>query len=226
MATIAQLQAYARAVALQYGVNPSVFLRQISQESGWNTRARSSAGAEGIAQFMPGTAASHHVNPWDPRAALRAAALMDSQALHAYHGSYQKMLAAYNAGPGAVSGGYWQSIPQTRDYVASILNGVGNPHVFARSSVAAGTGGGGSVGGGGAAANGAALAAMLQRPISVPMAPAMPTAATALQNMLANRAATQSVPMQTPFMQSTAPTSTDLVGSLDSLHSSLLGRMR
>jgi hypothetical protein len=50
------LQGLARSAALQFGIDPDIFVKQIQQESGFKTNSRSEAGARGIAQFMPGTA--------------------------------------------------------------------------------------------------------------------------------------------------------------------------
>ncbi len=102
---------------------------KINQESGFNPYAISSAGAIGIAQFMPGTAASLGINPRDPVAALRGAARLMSQYIRQYGGNYAKALAAYNAGPGTVSfavflgGGNWQAyLPyETKNYIRVIL---------------------------------------------------------------------------------------------------------
>lgn len=227
--TTAQLQAYAKHVALRYGVNPTVFMRQISQESGWNPNARSSAGAQGIAQIMPSTAASWGVNPMNPRAALAAAARHDADYLRAYHGSYQKMLAAYNAGPGAVASGAWHGYSQTTNYVRSILSGVGNPHSFARGSAAAGAGGGGIARGGGGARGGRGNPAMLallsnQQPISVtPMAP-MQTAASKLQDLFAAQPAS-SGPASMPAVPSAAPGPDAFASQLDTTHSNLLRQL-
>lgn len=112
--TVAQLQRLARTYARRAGIDPEVFVRQISDESGWRTNVTSSAGAEGIAQFMPGTAKSNNVNPWDPRSALRGAANLDATLIK-QTGSYRKALAAYNAGPGNIPAGY--------GYADKILNG-------------------------------------------------------------------------------------------------------
>jgi len=118
--------ALATEAANKYGIDPAIFLRQINQESGFNPSAHSSAGAQGIAQFMPGTAKGLGVNPLDPRSALFGAARLDARNLHAYGGDWKLALAAYNAGGGNAR--RWQQIPETRNYVNSILGG--------RSSVA------------------------------------------------------------------------------------------
>ncbi len=115
--------------ATHYGINPNLFERQINQESGFNPSASSPAGAEGIAQFMPATAASMGVNPWDPTSALYGAASLMSQLSNQFGGNYAQALAAYNAGPGAVqyaihAGGsswYYYLPAETQNYVTVIM---------------------------------------------------------------------------------------------------------
>lgn len=121
----------ARAAARKYGINPDIFVRQIQQESGFNPLARSPAGAEGIAQFMPGTAAGLGINPFNPQQALDAAARYNANNLRAYGGDYAKALAAYNAGGGAVNyaiakgGKNWINFlpSETQNYIRIILGG-------------------------------------------------------------------------------------------------------
>ncbi len=119
----------ARQAALSAGINPDTFVRQIQQESGFNPNAGSPAGAQGIAQFMPGTAASMGINPYDPAQALSGAARLMASLSAQFGGDYAKALAAYNAGPGAVNsavaqgGANWLSYmpAETRNYVAIIM---------------------------------------------------------------------------------------------------------
>jgi hypothetical protein len=112
----------ARKAARRYGLNPNIFERQINQESGFNPRAVSPAGARGIAQIMPATARSWGVNPDHPRQALDAAARNMANYVRQY-GSYRNALIAYNAGPGAVGRG---SLPsETQNYIRTILGGGG-----------------------------------------------------------------------------------------------------
>jgi hypothetical protein len=103
--------------------HPQLFVRQIAAESGFQPCARSGAGALGIAQIMPSTAKSWHVDPFIPESALRVAARHMARYEHHY-GSYALALAAYNAGPGAVSaaGNHVPAYPETRGYVARITN--------------------------------------------------------------------------------------------------------
>jgi soluble lytic murein transglycosylase-like protein len=119
----------ARAAASAVGLLPDLFVRQIQVESGFNPCALSPAGAQGIAQFMPATAAGLGINPWDPVAALRAAARLMASYRQQYQGDYAKALAAYNAGSGTVQqatsacGSQWQAcVPlETQHYIQMIL---------------------------------------------------------------------------------------------------------
>jgi cell wall-associated NlpC family hydrolase len=70
-------------------------------ESRFSPDVVSSAGAEGIAQFMPATAAANGVNPFDPPSAISGAASLLAQ-FHSAFGSWTDAVAAYAAGGGAV----------------------------------------------------------------------------------------------------------------------------
>lgn len=95
--TSLDLHALARQDATNVGIDPNLFERQINQESGFNPNAVSQAGAVGIAQIMPETAAGWNVDPYDPIASLSAAASAMARYYTIYQ-SYPKTLAAYNAG--------------------------------------------------------------------------------------------------------------------------------
>jgi hypothetical protein len=110
----------ARRYAQQEGLDPDIFQRQIGQESRFNPKARSPAGARGIAQIMPETARGWHVNPDDPDASLRAAAHHMALDVKKY-GSYENALRAYNAGPGAIERS--KGFAETNAYVKAILRG-------------------------------------------------------------------------------------------------------
>jgi soluble lytic murein transglycosylase-like protein len=91
-----------------------------SQESGFNSSAVSPAGAQGLMQFMPATAAGLGVNAMDPASAIDGAARYLSS-LTKQFGSTQLALAAYNAGPGTVS--RYGGIPpyaETQNYVSAV----------------------------------------------------------------------------------------------------------
>jgi soluble lytic murein transglycosylase-like protein len=93
-----------------------------SQESGFNASAVSPAGAQGLMQFMPATAAGLGVNPLDPGSAIDGAARYLSS-LKKQFGSTDLALAAYNAGPGTVS--RYGGIPpyaETQKYVRAVMS--------------------------------------------------------------------------------------------------------
>ena len=104
VATLPQSQyiAIAQQDASAVGISPIYFVRQINQESGFNPYAVSPAGAEGIAQFEPGTAAGLGIDPFNPVQALNAAAHLMASYANQYGGNYAMALAAYNAGSGTV----------------------------------------------------------------------------------------------------------------------------
>jgi hypothetical protein len=117
--------------AQRWSVSAALLAAQLYAESGFNPFAVSSAGAQGIAQFMPGTAPSYGLsNPFDPTAAIDAQARMMRDLLRRF-ASVPLALAAYNAGPGAVARcGCIPPYPETRGYVARILglmSGAGVP---------------------------------------------------------------------------------------------------
>ncbi|WP_445151673.1 lytic transglycosylase domain-containing protein [Baekduia sp. Peel2402] len=117
--------------AQRWNVGAALLAAQLYQESHFNPYAVSSAGAQGIAQFMPGTAKDYNLsNPFDGEAAILAQAHLMHDLL-AQFGSVPLALAAYNAGPKAVAAcGCIPAIPETTAYVAAILgllSGAGDP---------------------------------------------------------------------------------------------------
>ena len=115
----AAYRAYARQQAQAYGINPDVIERQIDQESGFNPSVTSPSGAQGISQFMPGTATSVGLsNPYDPYASIDAMVQLMARYLNDY-GSYENALIAYNWGPGNV--GRADLPRETQTYLNNIL---------------------------------------------------------------------------------------------------------
>ena len=118
-----QLKQYARQMAQKYGIDPELFVRQIQMESGFNPRAKSSAGAVGIAQFMPSTAKGMGFTAGiNPLRDLEMAAKLMAGHLKNNNGRYDLALAAYNAGQGNVNkhGGV-PPFKETQNYVRNIL---------------------------------------------------------------------------------------------------------
>lgn len=121
----ARYGALADQIARRHGIDPGLFRRLVSAESGWNATAGSSAGARGLTQLMPATARGLGVrNITDPRQNLEGGATYLQRQLKAFGGNTRKALAAYNAGPGAVT--KYGGVPpyaETQAYVQKILGG-------------------------------------------------------------------------------------------------------
>ena len=105
------------------GLPVNFFTRLIWRESAFQPRAVSPAGAQGVAQFMPGTASERGLaDPFDPAAAIPASAKLLAD-LSLRFGNLGLAAAAYNAGPNALS--KWLdgegALPfETQDYVRAI----------------------------------------------------------------------------------------------------------
>jgi hypothetical protein len=112
--------------AARWGVPPALMAGQLMAESGFDPNAGSPAGAQGIAQFMPSTAAAYGLtNPFDPVAAIDAQAHLMSDLLRQF-GSPELALAAYNAGPAPVEACHCiPPYPETQAYVTRILALIG-----------------------------------------------------------------------------------------------------
>jgi soluble lytic murein transglycosylase-like protein len=118
-------EAEIEAAARENGLDPALLTSVIQQESGFDPNATSSAGAQGLMQLMPSTAASLGVtNPYDPAQSIAAGARYLRSDLDHVGGNVPLALAAYNAGLGAVQ--HFGGIPpyaETQNYVQQILAG-------------------------------------------------------------------------------------------------------
>jgi hypothetical protein len=114
----AAYKSWVSTAAKRTGLPASVVAAQINDESGFNPHAVSPTGAEGIAQFEPGTWKTWGKgSPFDPAASLNAYSGFMRQLLKQEHGSVRNALAAYNAGPG--------NIPAGLGYADHILSAAG-----------------------------------------------------------------------------------------------------
>ena len=124
-------QAIAQQMGASYGLSPqdtAIAMRMFEQESGFNSKAVSPAGAMGICQMMPGTLAPY-MNKYkftakdfwsNPSLQIRLGYEYLLDQLHGNGGSWARALKSYNAGPNAdpkVACNY----PETQNYVAHIL---------------------------------------------------------------------------------------------------------
>lgn len=101
----ADLVALADQKAEKYQIPTNLFEAFIQTESSWNPNAVSGAGAMGLGQLMPGTAADLGCSdPFDPEQNLEASAKYIAQ-LYEMYGDWDYVMAAYNGGPGNVPKG-------------------------------------------------------------------------------------------------------------------------
>jgi hypothetical protein len=109
------------------GLDARLIVALVAVESGWDAQAHSSAGARGLGQLMPATAAELRVDVADPEANLRGTVAYLGALVAHYAGyppaeRYRRAIAAYNAGPAAVD--RFDGIPpfaETRAYVSRVV---------------------------------------------------------------------------------------------------------
>ncbi len=120
--SLPQIEQAIQQLSSLYGVNPNLVNAVVAQESGFSSQAISSAGAIGLMQLMPSTAAQLGVDPHNPMQNLQGGILYLRTLLDRYHGNTKLALAAYNAGPSAVdSYGGIPPYPETTNYVEGVL---------------------------------------------------------------------------------------------------------
>ena len=108
--------------AARWNVSAALLAAQLMAESNFDPYAGSPAGAQGIAQFMPSTAAAYGLaDPFNPEEAIDAQGHLMSDLLRQF-GNSSLALAAYNAGPAPVEAcSCIPDYPETQAYVSRIL---------------------------------------------------------------------------------------------------------
>jgi soluble lytic murein transglycosylase-like protein len=109
--------------AERWRIDANMLVAIVTVESAWHTHAVSPAGAIGLGQLMPGTAALLRVNPRDPKQNLYGAARYLRGLMQRFGRRYSLVFAAYNAGPRAVN--EYGGIPpyeETQEYVVRVLD--------------------------------------------------------------------------------------------------------
>src|SRR5579862_9898078 len=125
----------------RYRLDPDLVNSVIKAESGFNVRAVSPKGAQGLMQLMPGTASQLGVpNAFDPQANVEGGAKYLRELLERYNFDLVKALAAYNAGPQRVE--QFGGVPpyyETRAYVARVVRDFYKKKVAQKKATAAST---------------------------------------------------------------------------------------
>jgi hypothetical protein len=123
----------------RHHIDPDFINSVIHAESGFNSRALSPKGAQGLMQLMPNTASALGVtNAFDPGANVEGGTRYLRELLERYNYDVVKALAAYNAGPARVD--HYRGVPpyyETQVYIASIIKDFNRKKLVERKAVAA-----------------------------------------------------------------------------------------
>lgn len=124
----AEIQSLVSSASERNSVSAALVNAVVMAESAGNPSAISSAGAQGLMQLMPGTAASCGIsNPFDPAQNVDCGSRYLRGLLARYNNNIELAVAAYNAGPGAVD--QYHGVPpyaETRAYVTRVMTAYRN----------------------------------------------------------------------------------------------------
>lgn len=118
-----EILAHIDQAAAKHGIPPAMVKAVIKTESGWRVDARSNKNAMGLMQLIPDTAARFGVsNAYDPIQNINGGVAYLAWLNRRFNGDWQKTLAGYNAGEGAVD--RYNGIPpykETQNYVVKVM---------------------------------------------------------------------------------------------------------
>ena len=134
--------------ATSYGVDPRLALEVAMKESGLDQTAVSSAGAIGVFQLMPATAADLGVDPTDINQNIQGGVQYLAEMISQFGGNVAEALAAYDWGPGnmhsalSAHGAGWMAYAplETQDYVQTILGNIGSQYTISMGPLPGTTG--------------------------------------------------------------------------------------
>jgi soluble lytic murein transglycosylase-like protein len=141
-ASAADLNQIVNSASAAYHLDPDLVNSVIRAESGFNARAVSRKGAQGLMQLMPDTASRLGVvDAFDPLANVGGGSRYLRELIERYHFDLVKALAAYNAGPQKVE--LFRGVPpyrETRAYVARIVHDYNKKKIAEEKQAAAARG--------------------------------------------------------------------------------------
>ncbi|WP_036249592.1 MULTISPECIES: transglycosylase SLT domain-containing protein [Methylobacter] len=118
------VESWVNKIAPAYGIDPKLVLAVIQAESAFNPRALSNKNAQGLMQLIPATAERFGVrDAWNPVQNIKGGTAYLNWLIHHFSGNVELVLAAYNAGEGAVE--RYHGVPpyeETQNYVKRILS--------------------------------------------------------------------------------------------------------
>ncbi|MCW8890896.1 MAG: transglycosylase SLT domain-containing protein [Sedimenticola sp.] len=117
-----EIESWVELWAPEYGLDPALVIAVIAAESNFNSKALSHKNAQGLMQLIPATARRFGVNDsWNPEENMHGGMAYLQWLVQQFEGDVRLVLAAYNAGEGAVE--RYQGIPpyrETQNYVKMI----------------------------------------------------------------------------------------------------------
>jgi TPR repeat protein len=118
------IESWVQQIAPHYGIDPNLVMAVIKAESAFKMNAMSNKNAQGLMQLIPATAERFGVkDTWDPIQNIKGGTAYLHWLLRHFQGKVDLVLAAYNAGEGAVE--RYHGIPpfqETQHYVKQILS--------------------------------------------------------------------------------------------------------